>query len=173
MQTTHTQTDISISKKSEFQQKKTLEKKTKNRTHSSGSFSFLFTQHVSPSLYLPGLNYKGVRSRFCWVGSRAIYLSIYLGRQSNECDRECVLSALIEFRQIATADEQKRSREKKNLNERICAIYLNSYPPPPPFLFLLLHLLHLSHLSCWRGCSHFFTLGHFESAIFLDQRKEN
>lgn len=27
-------------------------------------------------------------------------------RQSNECDGECVLSALIEFRQMTTTDEQ-------------------------------------------------------------------
>ncbi len=33
-------------------------------------------------------------------------------RQSNECDRECVLSALIEFRQIMTTDEQNDQKFK-------------------------------------------------------------
>lgn len=151
MQTTHTQTDISISKKSEFQQKKTLEKKTKNRTHSSGSFSFLFTQHVSPSLYLPGLNYKGVRSRFCWVGSRAIYLS-YLFRKTVErmWQRMCTerfdwIQANRNGRRTKTIERKKEFKWTNMCNlpkllpsSSSSSLPLPSPPPPPSLPFILL-----------------------------------
>lgn len=113
-------------------------------------FSFLFTQHASPSLYLPGLNTKACVAG--WLGRGESYL---FRRQSNECDRECELkSALIEFRQIATTDE----RNDQKLKQIMC----NSPK-------LLSH--RLSHHLAGEDVVTFFTLGHFESAIFFRSKK--
>lgn len=122
----------------------------KSESNTLVEFSFLFTQHASPSLYLPGLNTKG-----CAAGLLGMGKSYLLRRQSNECDRECELkSALIEFRQIVTNNEQNDQKFKQ--------IMCNSPKLlPPPSL----------PRSCWRGCSHFFYTWAFWISDFFRSKK--
>lgn len=79
---------------------------------------FLFSLHnllVFPCICLDWIRKGCVAGEGFLKGRGARGKSFLFRRQSNECDRECVLSALIEFRQIMTTDEQNYQKKKKNV----------------------------------------------------------
>lgn len=149
MQTTHTQTDISISKKSEFQQKKTLEKKTKKTEHTLVGV-FLFSLHnmlVLPCICLDWIT-RGYVAGFVGWGQE---LSIYLFRKTVERMWQRMCTERFDWIQANRNGRRTKTIEKKKefkwtnmcnlpklLPSSSSSLPLPSPPPPPSLPFISL-----------------------------------